>query len=414
MSHQAEVKNATESVYVRVSSHDANTKISNSQFTVNPRVWPARASSGVIGASIQSLSFPLNIENVRTGINDTLYWEFPRSGATVFTWPVGMTITLRVRGVVETLPTYQFDYGPWIEYTVLNGATITDITDITTFFNTELKNALVSIKGGVIGDYPTIFFTDTNADVTIPENVIVARNDLVHSGYAVEIRVSDDPSNCLFYKSGFRTNLELSRHRNIYGQFASDVPPIADELVFPQEWYTTDSIGAYMTTHMNTTDTNHTYTWQELDSGKLQLTTTSAQVILYAPTFKSTAHRVLGLSETTVDITSSPSTLPWHPNLHGLQSVYLHSSALAQGLSIDADSSVISIVKGISVGDVEYRGMVTYQNDDNDSPEFYLSHDNANIHEMNFTLRDHLGNALDIGAGELNFLIRFFVKNTHR
>jgi hypothetical protein len=100
-------------------------------------------------------------------------------------------------------------------------------------------------------------------------------------------------------------------------------------------------------------------------------------------------------------------TMPYPPDLSGINSVYIHSDALSDGSGIDASKGIINLVESVSMHNVPYGTFAYKQNMD---AEFctinYTAPKNLNV--IDIRLRDREGSLLDIGTKRLSVVVKMY------
>jgi len=123
----------------------------------------------------------------------------------------------------------------------------------------------------------------------------------------------------------------------------------------------------------------------------------------------SSIKNVLGFTK---EITNDPINvnnyiMQYPPDLSGINSVYIHSSAISDGSGIDASAGIINLVDSISMHNVPYGTFAFKQNNDSELCAInYLMPRNLNV--VDIRLRDRTGAILNIGTKRLTLVLKVY------
>ena len=108
-------------------------------------------------------------------------------------------------------------------------------------------------------------------------------------------------------------------------------------------------------------------------------------------------------------ITTGPQvyTMPYPPDLSGINSVYIHSEALSDGSGIDASKGIINLVDSISLHNVPY-GTFSYKQTTDASLSTISYTMPRNLNVIDIRLRDREGKILNIGTKKLTLVIKMY------
>lgn len=95
------------------------------------------------------------------------------------------------------------------------------------------------------------------------------------------------------------------------------------------------------------------------------------------------------------------------PNLSGVNMVYFHSREVGENHGINGDFGLINVVESLSFHDVPF-GAYGYKQNNDDELALIQYDQPRNLNRISVTLRDDLGNKLDIGTTELTLTIKAF------
>lgn len=129
----------------------------------------------------------------------------------------------------------------------------------------------------------------------------------------------------------------------------------------------------------------------------------------YAFNSSSSIAKVLGFYDSISDGPPGTTvyTLPYPPDLSGINTVYLHSRILSDSCSIDASFGLINMFESISMHNVPYGTFAYKLNPDNELATInYMSP--RNLSKIDIRLRDREGNRLDIGTKRLSVVIKVY------
>ena len=100
-------------------------------------------------------------------------------------------------------------------------------------------------------------------------------------------------------------------------------------------------------------------------------------------------------------------TMPYPPDLSGINSVYIHSEALSDGSGIDSSKGIINLVDSISLHNIPYGTFAYKQTTDASlSTISYTMPRNLNV--IDIRLRDREGKILNIGTKKLTLVIKMY------
>lgn len=377
------------SIYLRLASNDAVVKKSNSQFSVNLQSWPNELNKGVTGISLVSASFPQNVTNV-TEHNNQFRWH-SETAPFSYTIPVAEEFTFSIYSKA-TGTTY---FMPQL-YT---GGVYTDATTIAADLQSDYRTKYTSFLNAL----PVTDHAPTDISITSPD------------GY--HITVANDPA------ANYRVILHQGVHNLSLGFDQDDIYNmsigVADSITtttmpfthletLPVGWYDYTTFTAAVIAAMSASTGGATYTMAEDALTQVSVitpVTNPGDVIKFLPLVQGTTAAVLlGIGED--EVHGPVVTLPYVGNLHGPQTLYIHSSKLTGHNSFDGDGAVISIAKAIPIT-VEYRGVQTFINNDSGVPDHLMPRRKV-FKKVNITLRDGEGHAVDIGAGILQVKFRLY------
>jgi len=390
----------TDSVHVRIASHDAATRTSNTRFNVTIDTWPVRAGNGLRGISLIAANFPNNVANIRTGVNDELRITTSEETATVTITPF-----------MSTRYRYKKDgdgtFSDWIELLSTDGVgtvgTYYNNFSLTSSVITQVRNHFQSLTGYAAADlyYPIL---DSG-----PSELYGFKLDYPVNNYIFEVDsrpANSVPRAAAFVDSDGGGIVTLNDVRQRFN-------PFAKVLTIPEGFYTDTQLAEAINGQINAVFTSPAgYSCQvsetvpaSVEDGKFVFTVAASETLtVYGTTFGSSIGGVFGLDGYIGGALNV--TIPEFPNLHGPGSLYVHSSILAQKNTVDGDGAHISVVKSIPL-DVPHRGQVSWQND-SFTPDVVFRASPV-YKTINITLRDSFGNNVDIGTGELELFFRVFV-----
>jgi hypothetical protein len=95
-------------------------------------------------------------------------------------------------------------------------------------------------------------------------------------------------------------------------------------------------------------------------------------------------------------------------SLNGLPAVYVHSKRLAEANGIDGDFGLISLVEDVSLNNAPF-GSYAYKQNNDDELATILYDQQRNLNRIQITLRDNLGNVLDIGTNTMTVVFKVYL-----
>jgi len=387
------------SIYLRLASNDASVKVSNSQYSVDLTSWPNELGRGVTGISLVSASFPQNVTNVTENNNQFAWHTKTGSGSLTIdsTYSTYITITEVSTGLTAS------QVCPWSF-----GTTVYTDADFVTLWNNVLFeyhicfSNLISITPEFSAVFdPAEFKVSLNAD-----EQIVFENP-AGSVYRYAIGTSADEKNLATHIKFDDSDLDLFNSTSV-DLITTHMPSIVHTSTIPVGWYSYDD---FVTTVIGLMASGGAFTMAEISDidqrSVLTCTSTPTDVIRFAPLrYGTTASALFGLDADTGAVGTPAITFQYVGNLHGPQTLYIHSSKLTGHNSMDGDGSIISIAKAIPIT-AEYRALQTFVNNDSGHPDHHMPRRKV-FRKVNITLRDGEGKAVDIGAGNLQVKFRLY------
>jgi len=382
------LKQEGQSIYLRLASNDAVKKVSNSQFTVDLATWPNELGRGVTGVSLVSASFPQNVANV-TERNNQFRWhsETVPFGITIPNEAFSYTITRRSTG------------GSYFVNATYTGGSFTDATTLAASLQVDYRAAYVAFMTLVGGTG-----VGTDVSVTSSDGYHLTISNDPAADYRIEIYASQ-----INLDLGFSARDITEFHRDTApDSITTTTMPFTHLETLPAGWYDSSSLAAAVVAAMSASTGGATYTMAEdpfTEQWVITPVTNPGDVIKFLPrTQGTTAATLLGMGD---DAVHGPVvTLPYKGNLHGPGMLYIHSSKLTGHNSFDGDGAVISIAKAIPIT-AEYRMVQTFVNNDAGVPDHLMPRRKV-FRQINITLRDGDGHAVDIGAGILRVKFRLY------
>lgn len=377
------------SIYLRLSSNDSTVKVSNSQYSVDLSTWPNELGRGVTGISLVSASFAQNVTNV-TEHNNQFRWH-SESSSSSYTIPVSHVTTMVITPKVEG-----FNYNAAV---IHGGGVYTNATALAADLQTDYRAA-----------YTTWHTQAGNVDYAAAD-ISVTSSD----GYHATISIDPDAN---YYVAFINYQLlldvgfsEISLNTLLdFGtsSITTTTMPFTHLGTLPVGWYDYTTFSAAIVAAMSASTGGDVFTMAEDPLTQVSIitpVTNVGDVIKFLPRVQgTTANILLGLGEE--EVHGPVVTMPYVGNLHGPQTLYIHSSKLTGHNSFDGDGAVISIAKAIPIT-AEYRGIQTFVNNDSGVPDHLMPRRKV-FRKVNITLRDGDGHAVDIGAGNLQVKFRLY------
>ena len=101
-------------------------------------------------------------------------------------------------------------------------------------------------------------------------------------------------------------------------------------------------------------------------------------------------------------------TIPYSPDLSGLNQVMIHSEEVAETHGLDAGKKgYINLLETVSLHNVEFGSWGYKQNNDDELAEI-LYNDSKNLSRIRIVLRDNEGNRLDIGTKKMSVVLKAY------
>ena len=124
---------------------------------------------------------------------------------------------------------------------------------------------------------------------------------------------------------------------------------------------------------------------------------------------KSTMANVLGFKEEITTDSLYQITLPYSPDLSGINQVMIHCEQVSNGHGLDAGrKGTINLLETVSMHDVEY-GSWGYKKNDNDMLSEIVYTEPQNLSRIRIVLRDNEGNKLDIGTKNMSVVLKAYL-----
>lgn len=392
---------SSRTVYLRTGSHDYRTREHNGSFTVILDHWPVEFNDGCKGISVDSVTFPQNVHNVQT-YNNVFKWEPTDDTKNTNTVTLDPTTTIEWKADI----TGQNDQ--WNTFT----------PTFTTVFAAGDKAALIiALNAEWQAHYNSVLglpATDTAWALTDPtvsggySNVIefnkAANSPTINFRYSPGL-VALGFTDVTKYPGGSTTQPPQGGYYMI-----GSSPPWAYTTTVPTGQYDIDQLLDVLELDVDTkyaaSAPNVVVESSVTDQRLLWSHAAGETLILYGDRFGSTLAPLLGVSSDYITTSGSTGLLPYVANMHGPNTLYLHSSIMAGRSTVDGDGGLISMAKTIPIT-AGYRELQTWDQNDNGVPDIAFPR-SKHFTEINMALRDVQGRSVDLGTGNLEVLWKLY------
>ena len=382
------------SVFLRVGTHDAEQKLSQSEYRVSIQHWPAELNQGARGVSLGSVTFPINEPNINVKTN-RLRWE-PTTNTNSYTVTGSHSLTWRYRtkGDIVWSPIFTYNAGAAAQgvYTATSFQDL--VTDFQNTYNEETGLPGTDVVFGQPGETQAgltnrvwnFLYLSTTHDFEFTNIVDVPNSLLLLLGFTDVTRTIDRHNGIVGSHSPTSNITDITP-----GTYTSDVLADAIEAdIYLQE-------GAIYNSG------NFTIIEGTAHDERYVVTNTSGNPLIIWPLiFGSDLAPLIGIGFEDDEYL----TFDHVQNLHGNNVVYLHSEIIAGRSTVDGDGGITSIMKPIPIT-VSYRDLQTYVNDDSGIPDILFPR-NKIFTDIDISLRDTQRRIVDIGSGELEVYLKVY------
>lgn len=391
----------TRTFFLKTSSNNYETKISNSDFKLKTEHTPVELNNGVVGVSLASCTFPQNQPNITSKCN-TLYFTFDDP-------------TLQSQVTVTANDTFNWRYyngdvgvwSGWITHTPAGAeiaaphATLAAVvTQLTTNFQAEYLaetgRAGTEVVFGSTTDY---FATFTNTGpLTLEFDTVDPGGYLALLGFSNDGVYALDSHAHPSYTHQATYSAVAHSYSAPVGQYdISELVSVVEAALIAAEPTLVVTVSL---SEISTTDQRLTI---ECDQ----------KIFIYGINRGSTMGPSLGIGDD-YDTSAQVGT-PWThnfsyvANLHGPTNVYLQSRLLAGRTTLDGDTGgIVSIVKQIPITS-GYRDLQVFGNEDNGIPDISFPRSRRkHFTEVDVRLTDHNGDTFQIGNGEVEVMWKLY------